>query len=130
MKTTQTKDIDDLREELTKLLFSSRRSSVTYQDILVGCEVCERPLEDERFWDTEREAIIAEQSPITDAILDIIATQKEQLLDRLEEAIGEDTTDDNLLPELRGTLAGKSFILSRNALRTQLRAVLTKEREK
>lgn len=58
----------------------------------------------------------------------LLATQKEQLLDRLEEAIAEDTTDDNLLPELRGTLAGKSFILSRNALRTQLRAVLTKER--
>lgn len=72
----------ELREELTKLLFKTRRSNTVMQDVLIACEVCERPLEDERFWGTEKQQVVEEQSPIVDEIISIF---KQHELSRKQE---------------------------------------------
>lgn len=83
MKTTQTKDIDELIDWLL------HEPAYTPEDMKVKIKA-------------------------------LLATQKEQLLDRLDEAIGEDEID---LTELDG------YTITVDVA-TQLRAVLTKERKK
>lgn len=74
---------------------------------------------------------------LKDKIVALLATQKEQLLDRLEEAIGEDEefyrpylVASTKISTAHNQTQARNILRSRNQLRTQLRAVLTKEREK
>lgn len=81
----------ELREELTKLLFKTRRSNTVMQDVLIACEVCERPLEDERFWGTEKQQVVEEQSPIVDEIISIFKqhelSRKQEWVEKYDELI-------------------------------------------
>lgn len=65
--------IDETDKELMLILFGYRYSNTVSQKVLNRCEVCERPLDDERLFDTELERLIEEQRPVLDAIKALIA---------------------------------------------------------
>ena len=64
---------EELNKELLLILFAHRRSQTVMQRVLTRCEVCERPLEEERFLDTEFEQLVVENEPILNAIKAVFA---------------------------------------------------------
>ncbi len=64
---------EELNKELLLILFAHRRSYYGMQRVLTRCEVCERPLEEERFLDTEFEQLVVENEPILNAIKAVFA---------------------------------------------------------
>ncbi len=60
---------------------------------------------------------------VSDANIKKIRNLVESVADKI---IGVDTTEDNLLPELKGKPYGEAFILSRNSLRKEQRDIKSK----
>lgn len=68
---------NEINKELLLILFGHRHSNTVSQKVLNRCEVCERALEDERFFDTELERLIEEQEPILTAIKSLFDQPKD-----------------------------------------------------
>ena len=66
--TTDNRELREIDKELIDILFRKRRSQTVLQNIYTGCEVCERPLEEEYFEEHDLKRLIEENRPILDAI--------------------------------------------------------------
>lgn len=63
--------IKEIDKDLINILFSYRNSRTVLQKVYNGCEVCERPLDEEYFEEHDLERLIDEQEPILTAIKEL-----------------------------------------------------------
>ena len=105
-------------EELTKLLFEYRSSRTTLQDILTDCYACGSPLNEEIFWNTDREQAIIARAHITGEIMAFMSAL-------MDNAIGSDDElfYDDEHPDENGQVRG-TFATHRNQLRWEIRQKL------
>ena len=65
---------EEINRELLLVLFGYRHSNTVSQKVLTNCEVCERKLDDEIFFDTQFDQLVREQEPIINAIKEVFIT--------------------------------------------------------